>query len=113
MTLTAGELRTRGRAGAYAQHAKYDTRETTKAGTAAFLARFEAQVDPDGVLTPEERTRRAAAARAAYFAQLQLKSAISRRASRGRAVAARRAHNPKAAGSSPAPATSSKSAARA
>jgi hypothetical protein len=36
-------------------HARHDARETTGNGRAAFLARFEAEVDPDGTLPPEER----------------------------------------------------------
>lgn len=87
MTLTAGERRTRARAGAYAQQAKYDTRETTSAARATFLSRFEREVDAAGVLSPEERARRAAAARRSYFAQLQLQSAKARRANRGKTAA--------------------------
>jgi hypothetical protein len=34
------------------------------------LARFEAEVDPESTLAPEERARRAAYARKAYFAKL-------------------------------------------
>lgn len=45
----------------------------------AFDARFEREVDPDGVLTPEERARRAGHARKAYFTRLALKSAQARR----------------------------------
>jgi hypothetical protein len=45
----------------------------------AFLDRFEREVDPDGVLPAEERTRRATAAKTAYFARLALKSAQVRR----------------------------------
>jgi hypothetical protein len=51
-------------------HSRHDARETTKAGSAAFLARFERAVDPDGTLSSEERTRRALAARRAYFSAL-------------------------------------------
>ncbi len=47
-----------------------------------FEARFEREVDPDGVLPPEERARRAAHARKAYFARLALASAKARRAHR-------------------------------
>ncbi len=43
------------------------------------LDRFERQVDPDGVLQPEERARRAGHARKAYFARLALRSAQARR----------------------------------
>ena len=43
------------------------------------LDRFERQVDPDGVLSPVERARRAGHARNAYFARLALWSAQARR----------------------------------
>ncbi|WP_369134229.1 hypothetical protein [Modestobacter sp. I12A-02662] len=45
----------------------------------AMLDRFERQVDPDGVLSPVERARRAGHARKAYFARLALRSAKARR----------------------------------
>lgn len=45
----------------------------------AFLERFEREVDPDGVLDPVERSRRAESKRKAYFARLALKSARARR----------------------------------
>jgi hypothetical protein len=45
----------------------------------AMLDRFERQVDPDGVLAPAERARRAGHARKAYFARLALRSAQARR----------------------------------
>lgn len=68
-----------GRIGAYRMHSQHDARETTKAGRTAFLARFEAEVDPDGVLEPDEREKRAAAARRAYMLSLSLKSAKVRK----------------------------------
>ncbi len=68
-----------GRMGAYALHSTHDPRETTSAGRAAFMARFEREVDPDGVLDPAERTRRAAFAKKLYFARLAMASAKSRR----------------------------------
>ncbi len=74
------EMALRGRIGAYRLHALNDSREVTKPARAAFLARFEAEVDPDGVLAPEERQRRAQHARRAYFQQLALKSSRVRRA---------------------------------
>ena len=43
------------------------------------MARFEKEVDPDGVLAPEERARRADQAKKAYFARLALLSAQKRR----------------------------------
>lgn len=50
--------------------------EDAKAGTAkaraAWAARWEREVDPDGLLEPEERARRADCAMRAYMAQLRL-----------------------------------------
>ena len=63
-------------------HAQYDTRVTSAPGRAAFLARFEAEVDPDSQLDPEERRRRAEHARSAYFTRLALASAAARRTKR-------------------------------
>lgn len=74
----------RGRIGAYRLHATHDPKETTKAARTAFLARFELEVDPDGLLSPTERARRADSARKAYFAKLAHQSAKSRRRSKGK-----------------------------
>ena len=63
-------------------HARHDARETTANGRAAFLARFEREIDPDGRLHPEERRRRAEQARRAYFTRLALASAKARRVKR-------------------------------
>jgi hypothetical protein len=71
------------RLGAYALHASHDPRETTAAARAAFLSRFEHEVDPEGVLPAAERARRAENARKLYFGRLALKSARAR-AKRGR-----------------------------
>lgn len=57
-----------------------DRAARTAPARAALDARFEAQVDPDGVLTAAERSRRAANARQAYYAALALRSAQARRA---------------------------------
>jgi len=73
------EMALRGRIGAFSLHATHDPRQTTAAARAAFLARFERQVDPDGVLLPKERARRAEAAKKAHFTRLALKSAQARR----------------------------------
>jgi hypothetical protein len=78
--LTKEELSLRARIGAHALHAAYDARETTAKARRTFLSRFEQQVDPDGVLSPEERQKRAEHACKAYFARLALKSARARRA---------------------------------
>jgi hypothetical protein len=42
------------------------------------MARFEREVDPDGVLTLAERAKRAEHAKKAYFQRLALKSASAR-----------------------------------
>jgi hypothetical protein len=63
-------------------HAQHDARETTAAARAAFLARFEAEVDPHGTLTPEERRRRAEHARIAYFTRLAFERAKAKRMKR-------------------------------
>ena len=80
--LSPAERSLRARLAAYAMHAQHDSRHTSTPGRAAFLARFEADVDPDGRLDPEERRRRAAHARSAYFARLALASVAARRARR-------------------------------
>ncbi len=72
------ELALRGRIGAHLLHATHDSRLLTERARAAFLSRFERQVDPDGSLPAGERRRRAAHARAAYFARLARQSAIAR-----------------------------------
>jgi hypothetical protein len=56
----------------------HDPKAHTEPGRRAFLDRFDREVDPDGVLPPEERQRRAAHARKAYFLRLALKSARAR-----------------------------------
>jgi hypothetical protein len=74
------ELRSqRARIAAHALHATHDSREISQAGRDAFLARFEREVDPEGVLPESERQRRATHARKAYFTKLAFKSAKARR----------------------------------
>jgi hypothetical protein len=81
-SLTTEQRRIRARAGAFALHASGGT--NTRPASAAFLARFEREVDPGRVLSPEERARRAEWARKAYMAKLALKS--SRARSNGKAA---------------------------
>lgn len=76
MSLSPAQRTLRARAAAHALHAQGGT--STKAGTSAFLERFEREVDPDGILTPEERARRAAHARKSYMAALALKASRAR-----------------------------------
>jgi len=82
--LSPTERSLRARLAAYAMHAQHDTRQTSANGRAAFLARFEREVDPDGRLDPEERARRAEQARRAYFARLSLAAVKARRVKRQR-----------------------------
>jgi hypothetical protein len=61
-----------------------DRAARTAAARKAAHDRFAHQVDPEGVLSPEERARRAENARKAYFSRLALLSAQARQArSRG------------------------------
>lgn len=60
---------------------KDPTKHTEPART-AFLSRFEREVDPDGVLEPVERAKRAEHAKKAYFLRLALASRKARAARR-------------------------------
>ena len=73
------EMSRRGRIGAHRLHALHDSRELTAPARAAFLAKFEREVDPTGTLPEEERRRRADHARKAHFARLARLSANARR----------------------------------
>jgi hypothetical protein len=69
----------RARIAAHALHAQIsDETEHTAPARAAFLSRFEREVDPDGLLEPGERARRAEHAKKAYFLKLALASRKSR-----------------------------------
>jgi hypothetical protein len=71
---------TQARAGAHKPWARTPDRTARTAnGTAAFLARFEREVDPDGTLDPSERALRAEHARRSYFLNLSAKSAAARK----------------------------------
>jgi hypothetical protein len=75
----------RARIAAHVLHAQIpDEAEHTAPARAAFLSRFEREVDPDGVLDPVERTRRAEHAKKAYFLRLALASRKARANKRGR-----------------------------
>lgn len=60
----------------------------------ALLDGFERQVDPDGVLEPAERARRAEHARKAHFTRLALRSAQARRKERDVATRSGRSEEP-------------------
>lgn len=68
----------RGLIGAHVLHSRYDSKEITAPARKAFLDRFERDVDPDGVLDPAERARRAGHAKKAHFSRLAHLSAKAR-----------------------------------
>lgn len=70
------------RAAAHALHSQVDGREITRAARKAgpgSLDYWERRVDPDAVLSPAERTRRAAHAKKAHYIGLAAKSAAARK----------------------------------
>lgn len=79
MSLTPTERTLRARLAAHSLHASVDPTEHTEPARKAFLERFDKEVDPDGILDPKERARRAEHAKKAYFARLALKSSKARR----------------------------------
>jgi hypothetical protein len=69
----------RARMAAHLLHAQIsDEAQHTAPARAAFLSRFEREVDPDGLLDPAERARRAEHAKKAYFLKLALASKKAR-----------------------------------
>lgn len=80
--MTPEQARLRARKAAYSLHARYDAREITSGARAAFLRRFEREVDPHFTLTVEERQRRGRYALKAHMTGLALASARVRRARR-------------------------------
>jgi hypothetical protein len=76
---TPADISRQARMAAHILHSKHDSRELTAKAREAFLARFEREVDPDGVLSEEERASRAEHARQAHFTRLALASAKARR----------------------------------
>lgn len=72
-----------GRLGAHESWARTTDRTARTANArAAFMDRFERQIDPEGILPPVERAKRAENARQAYFSRLALLSAQARRKAR-------------------------------
>jgi hypothetical protein len=67
----ANRRRLKGRIAALRMHAY--GRTNTAPARSSFLARFEREVDPGSVLSPEERRRRAEMLRRAYFTELALR----------------------------------------
>ena len=76
----ASERSMRASAAAHTLHAGVaDPAAHTAPARKAFLDRFEKLADPDGLLTPADRARRAEHLRKAYFQRLALASAKARR----------------------------------
>jgi hypothetical protein len=83
MAATAEDRRIKAQIAAHTSWARTPDRQArTAPATAALMARFEREVDPEGVLPAHERAVRAEHARKAYFARLALRSATSRRKAR-------------------------------
>lgn len=78
--MTEAEKRLRGQIGARIKWSQCaDRTEATAAARRAFLDRFEKLADPDGVLAPADRARRAEDLRKAHYARMALKSVQARR----------------------------------
>ncbi len=83
MTKPVPDTVLRGRIGAYARWARTEDRvAATAPARSAFMRRFEEQVDPQGVLSEEERASRAQFAMRAYMADLTRRRLLSRRSKR-------------------------------
>lgn len=78
--LSPEDRKRRARLAAAARWAKSDRPQGTQAARDAFLARFEAEVDPEGQLDPAERAERAEHARRAYFQRMAWDRERKRRA---------------------------------
>jgi hypothetical protein len=95
--MTPEERKLRAKLGAHTSWANTtDPAARTAKARRAFEERFEKEADPDGVLPPEERARRAAHLRAAFFTRNQLKSAATRRKKAAERAAAKTADKPAA-----------------
>lgn len=68
-----------GRIGGHVTASRLDMREVAARARRGLRARFEREVDPDLILSEEERARRADHAIAAYYGRLSLKAAEARR----------------------------------
>jgi hypothetical protein len=76
----SAERRLRSQIGAHESWARTENRSArTLPARLAMLAKFEREVDPEGLLLPAERARRAENARKAHFQRMALKSVRARR----------------------------------
>lgn len=81
--LSAEQRSLRARVAAYSRWSQEDPRSGTAPARKTFLSRFALAVDPEGVLPPEERARRAECALKAHMGRLALASARARRKASG------------------------------
>lgn len=77
--MTPSERTLRARLAAYSLHSKVDSRRHTQAARDGFIRRFEDEVDPERILSEQERQKRAERALKAHMTRLALKSARARR----------------------------------
>ena len=82
MPLTAAQRSLRAKIGAHALHATHDGVALTEQARTVFLASFERQVDPEGLLPADVRQRRAAHALRAHMTRLSLAASRARAAKR-------------------------------
>jgi hypothetical protein len=83
VSLTPAERRLRAQIAANTRWAKEDPAANAARGQAGLIARFEREVDPEGVLAPAERQRRAEALRRAHMGRMALAAAKARRTKQG------------------------------
>lgn len=80
MTMTATQRKMRAQIAANTRWARCDNRsKATSKARAAFMDKFERQVDPAGVLVPEERAKRAENLRKAHYMKMSIRSAEARK----------------------------------
>ncbi len=83
--MTPAELSAYGRLGAHTSWAKTaDRAQRTAPARAAFMARFERQVDPDGTLAPEVRAQMADSAMRAHMERLRIARMASKKSTNGK-----------------------------
>jgi hypothetical protein len=92
MTLLASPKAQAGRIGAFVQHSRHDSRETSAAARAASESqlnqRLLTEIDPDNLLPDAERARRLEYARKAHFARLAMAAAQARAKKRQKVIEA-------------------------
>ena len=79
VSLTPSERQLRASRAALIRWSRSDSRSASEEARRRVEARFEHEVDPDGVLDPAERAKRADRAKRAHMQGLALKSAKARR----------------------------------